>query len=147
MTRVFLDANLLIHAFDPDSTADIALKSDAQQFIGNLTGDPATRLFITPLIRYEVLRGISPSKVEDMAKVLDMFTQLSVEAVDGDVAASVFRAERMTLAPDQFAPIRLIHKHSFDLLHVVCAKRASAAFESSDARAKSLFNLVCTRNS
>lgn len=59
MTRnVLLDTNLLICAFDNSGTAAKEDKDKAITKLTALLSDPETKLFITPLIRYEVLRGI-----------------------------------------------------------------------------------------
>ena len=58
MRKVLLDANLLIAALDNGSTTSEAERTKAKQTLAALLSNAEVALIITPLIRYEVLRGI-----------------------------------------------------------------------------------------
>ena len=59
MTRgALLDANVLVALFDEQDDASDALSADVRTALDDVLSDPEARLFITPLIRYEVLRGV-----------------------------------------------------------------------------------------
>ena len=58
MRKVLLDANLLIAALDDGSTTSEAERAKAKQTLAALLSNAEVTLIITPLIRYEVLRGI-----------------------------------------------------------------------------------------
>lgn len=60
MTRkILLDTNLLIAAFDKSGRTSAEMKASARAMLAELLADDDVALFITPLIRYEVLRGVS----------------------------------------------------------------------------------------
>lgn len=56
--RVLLDANLLISALDIEGSSNESAKKKAQAKLASLLADENVAVAITPLIRYEVLRGV-----------------------------------------------------------------------------------------
>ncbi|MES3610081.1 hypothetical protein [Enterobacter cloacae] len=82
MTRKFLlDTNLLIAAFDANGTTSAEAKSAAIALLSELLSDQQVKLFITPLVRYEVLRGITWEKQDDfltMQQTLNSFPELEI---------------------------------------------------------------------
>ena len=59
MRKVLLDANLLIAALDESSTTSPVEREIAKTTLNDLLSQGDVALVITPLIRYEVLRGIA----------------------------------------------------------------------------------------
>jgi predicted nucleic acid-binding protein len=110
--RVLLDTNMLIGAFDSEDGNVAHIK--AKEEMVRLLKEPDTKLAITPLIRYEVLRGAPPDKVVQLEKILNDFQEFEVRGVEAHRAAELFR-----LAKEK--EIKL-DKRSFDLFHCVCAE-------------------------
>lgn len=113
MTRkLLLDTNMLIGAFEPEPGN--AAHTKAKEKLKHLSEDTEVKLAITPLIRYEVLRGvrrISPDKMED---VLNGFQEFEVRGAEARRAAELYR-----LAKNKGMDLS---KRSFDLFHCVCAE-------------------------
>ncbi|MBE0506485.1 MAG: PIN domain-containing protein [Marinospirillum sp.] len=121
MTRkVLLDANLLIAVFDPQSRTEEIRKQESENQLLGLLQDSETALVITPLIRYEVLRGI-PWKdgviYQQVNAALDAFTELDVDQATAELAANLFRFDRQTTNPD-----KNLDKRKFDAFHLATAK-------------------------
>lgn len=117
-----LDANLLIGALD---SQDGNPEHDrAKTRLDALMADPDARLMITPLIRYEVLRGVKSVSIEEMSEALDGFFQLDVKHQDGLLAARIY-AQAQTLG-------RPINKRTFDVFHCVAAHRNQLEVASRD---------------
>ncbi len=57
--KYLLDTNLLIAALDEAGTTEAEKSQQAKERLKALLADPASALAITPLIRYEVLRGVA----------------------------------------------------------------------------------------
>ena len=113
MTRqVLLDANILIGAFDtdPENSAHI----DARKKLRALLTDQDVRLAITPLIRFEVLRGVRHISATEMDAKLKRFQSFPIRDDEARLAAQVFRYAK--------GNDRKLDKHSFDLLHCACAE-------------------------
>ncbi|MGE4240434.1 type II toxin-antitoxin system VapC family toxin [Ramlibacter sp.] len=110
---ILLDANVLIGAFDgdEDNPAHMAAKDQVEA----LLREPDVRLVLTPLIRYEVLRGCRTRAPEDLNALLNDFDELDVSGLDAVRAAEIFRIAKK--AGKSF------DKHQFDVFHVVCAER------------------------
>lgn len=124
MTRkVLLDANLLIAAFDPGGTTSTEMKALAHEKLSALLNDSNVAVFITPLIRYEVLRGIdwqSPHTFLAMQKVLNQIPELDITRDISELSANLFRLDKEKAA--QLNEKRNVDKRRFDVFHFCSAR-------------------------
>lgn len=121
-TAYLLDTNLLIGALDPEPGN--VQHEQARERLRELLTMPESRLAITPLIRYEVLRGVRRIPVNDMNRHLDGFIELEVTRDDAVLAARIYAH-----AQSQGTPI---NKRTFDVFHCVAAHRNQLEVASRD---------------
>ena len=133
MTRlVLLDANMLIGALDGEPGN--ALHEASLQAFETLVADPAVKLAISPLIRYEVLRGMDDADVEAVNAVLNDMKEFEVRGQEAIRAAEVFRkAKRSGIA---------LERRKFDVFHCVCAEINELEILSKDADIEKIQNLM-----
>ena len=122
MRTVLLDTNLLIGALDTEPGN--AAHTQSREHLEKLLRDPEVKLAISPLIRYEVLRGAKHVPVSRLEEILNDFHEFDVRAQDAQRAAELFREAKTK-------DIKL-DKRSFDLFHCVCAELNALEFESRD---------------
>jgi len=131
MTRkVLLDANLLIAVFDPQTKTSLDQQHAARVKLIELLEDQNTALVITPLIRYEVLRGIQWQEADDYRQVrnaLGQFTELDIDQATAELAADLFRYDRAC------SPDRNLDKRKFDAFHLATAKCHHLEISSQDS--------------
>ncbi|MDA8451330.1 PIN domain-containing protein [Acidovorax sp. NCPPB 3859] len=127
-----LDTNLLIGAFDgePGNTEHEAAAERLRQLID----DPSVQLAITPLIRYEVLRGAVRIGVDELNDVLNGFREFEIRGSDGRRAAELFREAK--------AQGLVLNKRTFDLFHCVCADANRLEIASQDGDIPKIKNLI-----
>ena len=118
-----LDTNLLIAAFDKNGTTAAEERQAAISQLASLLSDSDTQLFITPLVRYEVLRGIqwqNQSDFETVKQALNGFPELEITRNISELAASLFRFDihRASQAGERG---RNIDKRKFDVFHFCSA--------------------------
>lgn len=113
MTRkVLLDTNMLIGALEPEPGN--AEHVQAKEELARLLSDDDVKLAITPLIRYEVLRGVRRVSPDDMEAALNDFQEFEVRGAEASRAAELFRlAKRQGID---------LNRRTFDLFHCVCAE-------------------------
>jgi predicted nucleic acid-binding protein len=129
---VLLDTNLLIGAFErePGNAQHDAAR---QRFLA-IVADPEIEAVITPLVRYEVLRGVRRISPEKMMDALDQFQEFNVRKEEANRAAEVFRlAEGIGTKLD---------KRSFDLFHCVCAEVNGLEIVSQDHDIQKIQQLI-----
>lgn len=138
MTRgVLLDTSLIIQAFDSGATSDPATKSEAKRRMNELLTDPEVMLAITPLILYEVLRGLPANDGDRIQSLLDILTQFEnyeIRLAEANLAAELWR---YVISKGQ-SPI----KRSFDIVHIASAYQNDLEMASADAdigKLKSLY--------
>ncbi|VUS47134.1 PIN domain-containing protein [Klebsiella spallanzanii] len=123
MTRkVLLDTNLLIAAFDTHGSTSEDIKRIAIERLSVLLSDPEVQLFITPLIRYEVLRGIAWQNHDDftaMQQSLNSFPELDITRDISELSANLFRFDK--LVAEQRHEQRNVDKRRFDVFHYCSA--------------------------
>ncbi|WP_318365699.1 PIN domain-containing protein [Enterobacter sp.] len=136
MTRkVLLDTNLLIAAFDTNGTTSPEMKTMAINQLSALISEADAQLFITPLVRYEVLRGIAWQSVDDfleMKEVLNQFPELDVTRDVSELSANLFRFDGHQ-ALQQNALKRNLDKRKFDVFHYCSAHCNGLEFCSNDS--------------
>lgn len=124
MTRmVLLDANLLIGALDGEPGN--AVHDQSRQLLWDLLTDPDVKLALTPLIRFEVLRGAQRVPLADLDAALNDFHEFEVRGAEARRAAEIFQLAR--------AAGKQLDKRSFDVLHFACAEVNRLEFASRDA--------------
>ena len=143
--RVLLDANLLIAAYDEDGTTSLEKREQARQTIrALLLDDTVEDLVITPLIRYEVLRGIEWHSVERYHQVkqhLGKFVELEVKRQVSELAANLYRYD--TYCTRLKNETRNLEKRKFDVFHFATAQYYGLDFSSQDtdiAKVQLLYN-------
>ena len=115
------DANYLILLFDnSDNTNEKheAVKKDFQEKIN----DEDSKFFLTHLVRYEVLRGISwnnKKKLEVIDSRLSAFTMIELDQEIVDLARDLFRYERHCAQKEKRTAI--LDKRQFDVIHYACS--------------------------
>lgn len=140
MRKVLLDANLLIGALDDSGTTSESQREQAKQILNTLLSDGSVTLVITPLIRYEVLRGIgwaNQDRFIRLKQALDGLTELDVNRGVSELAANLFRFDRSEDSGQQ----RNIEKRKFDVFHLASAKQHSLELASQDSDIASLDSL------
>lgn len=132
MRKVLLDTNMLIGAFDAEPGNEAHFK--ARERLQTLLQDAEVKLAISPLIRYEVMRGAKNVPFEQLQAILNDFHEFDVRARDAERAAELFQAaRRQGLSLD---------KRAFDLFHCVCAELNQLEFESNDGDVSKIQNLI-----
>ena len=132
MRKVLLDANLLIAALDDSSTTSAIEREKAKQTLNDLLSQEDIALVITPLIRYEVLRGIAwqdQVRFAQLKQSLDGLTELDVNRHVSELAANLFRFDRAENTDQQ----RNIEKRKFDVFHLASAKCHDLELASQDS--------------
>lgn len=123
MTRgVLLDANIVIGAFDGERGNEAHEKARVR--LEELLADDKIKVAITPLIRYEVMRGVAPEKVDSLDASLSVFHEFDITGKEAVRAAEIFRLAREAG--------KKLDKHSFDVLHFACAQEYDLELASQD---------------
>lgn len=133
---VLLDTNLIIQAFDRAGTSDPATRNFAKIRMNALLSDPEVMVAITPLIRYEVLRGIpvtDAARLQELSDVLTQFETYEIRSVEANLAAELWRyAVSKNQKPN---------KRSFDIAHIASAKANNLDMSSADEDIAKLLSL------
>jgi predicted nucleic acid-binding protein len=138
MRRVLLDANMLIGALEPEP-GNAAHQKAGELYLA-LTNDRDVELFITPLVRYETLRGVKRIPFDEMKSVLDELQEIDVHDVEANRAAGIFR-----LAKERWEPLNPevnLDKRSFDFLHCASAEINSLEIASQDPHIQQIQQLI-----
>ena len=137
MTRgMLLDTNLIIQAFDYAGTSAPETRAAAKNHINALLSDPDVMLAITPLIRYEVLRGVpavDAARMQALSAVLTQFETYEIRSAEANLAAELWR---YAVSKDQRP-----NKRSFDIAHVASAKVNNLEMASTDQDIAKLLSL------
>ena len=133
--RVLLDTNLLIAALDTAGTTSAEQRAKAKQQINELLGDTDVAVAITPLIRYEVLRGIAWDEAEryqQLQQILADFEEFDISRDVSELAANLYRFD-VDKAKTLNEP-RNFEKRKFDVFHLASAQcnRLELASHDSD---------------
>ena len=122
--KVLLDANLIISVSDRNNKK----YQESLEKITLLVEDNNIELCITPLIRYEVLRGIpfdDPDSYEDLKEMLNGFIELDIKRNTSELASNLFRYAR-------HRDRGIVNKRSFDVFHCTTAKCNQCELHSND---------------
>ncbi|MDQ7090874.1 MAG: PIN domain-containing protein [Methylococcales bacterium] len=132
--KVLLDTNLIIAAFDTKNQKAI-------NQIKELLGDENVALAISPLIRYEVLRGVSYShheRYDNLNSILNGFEEFDIGC---DIAALSSNLFRLSQSKKEAGKNALVDKRSFDVFHLATAKCNELELCSNDSDLEKLENL------
>lgn len=129
---ILLDANLLIGAFDhnPSNIKHV----ESKRIVEDLLLSDKVKIAITPLIRYEVLRGVRRVPTEQMVKILNDFEEFEITDVEGNRASDIYR---LALVQNQ-----KLDKRSFDVFHYVVAEIRDLEWMSQDNDLSKIANLA-----
>lgn len=125
--NILLDSNILMLAIKD------AASPERQQLM-TLLQDEQTNIFITPLIRHEILRGIAwhdDTALQQHIKVLNQIDVINIDQKISDTATSLFRLEREIKQQNGQTP-KKIDKHNFDVMHFATAKVYQLEWLSND---------------
>ncbi len=132
MRKVLLDTNMIVAAFDESGTTSEEMKAIAKAELAGLLNDNEVVLVITPLIRYEFLRGIAwvePEKLKAMKQILNGFVELDIERKVSELASDLFRLDD---SQAENSSDRNINKRNFDIFHFAVSKHHGLDLVSND---------------
>lgn len=139
MKGYLLDTNYLIYLADPN--ANPTKKAEVLQDLALKLEDPETLLFLTPLIRYEVLRGIEWDNIEKLntlKSALKAFQTIDINDDIADLARNLFRLDK---ANQKNGSKKVIEKYQFDMFHFATAKENDLEILSKDRDMTAIENL------
>lgn len=139
MAGYLLDTNYLIYLADPD--ADKIKKKEVLQDLSQKLQDDNVTLFLTPLIRYEVLRGVKWNdfaKLEQLKKALMPFQSIDINDDIADLARNLYRLDK---ANQQKGSNKIIEKYQLDMFHFATAKENNLQILSKDRDMLAIQNL------
>lgn len=120
MTNYVVDTNYLVYAFDEatDKAKRVEYLKKLQQYLSQ--GD---ELFLTPLIRYEVLRNVALNDDARLKKLENALTSacktLDISDQVADLARDLYRLDRLESVNN---PDKNLDKRKFDMFHYATAK-------------------------
>ena len=126
--KILLDANFLIRALEDHSSKEYKQLED-------YLGSDDFVIYITPLIYYEVLRGVDWTHVENYAEFeakLSLISSLNIDKSIADKATALFRFEKNYRHIHGETP-KKPDKHNFDIMHFSTAKVYGLGIASNDA--------------
>ncbi len=132
--KYLLDANLVIAALDKEGTTSESKRLEAKQRLIELLSRDDVALAVTPLICYEVLRGIPWSSSEHyqaMAKILDGFMSFDITRDVADLAAGLYRFDGNEARQSGIA--KNLDKRKFDVFHYACSIHHDLQLASADS--------------
>ncbi|MGQ9444171.1 type II toxin-antitoxin system VapC family toxin [[Pasteurella] aerogenes] len=139
MKGYLLDTNYLIYLADPN--ANPTKKAEVLQDLAVKLEDPETLLFLTPLIRYEVLRGVEWDNIEKLntlKSALKAFQTIDINDDIADLARNLFRLDK---ANQKNGSKKVIEKYQFDMFHFATAKENDLEILSKDRDMTAIENL------
>ena len=130
--KILLDANILINALDDRGEFARQLVQKAKDKLNSLMADNTVSLIITPLIRYEVLRGVSGhEKNQKISSVLDDFNEIEIDRSISDLATKLYIHHSDTVK--NAGGTMSENKRKFDYFHVATAKVNNLEIMSEDS--------------
>ncbi|WP_373698843.1 type II toxin-antitoxin system VapC family toxin [Neisseria dentiae] len=132
MSDYLLDTNYLIYLADADS--DQTKRREILQDFADKLGQEESRFFLTPLIRYEVLRGVGWEdnvKLQVLSDVLTQFESLDITQGVADLAGELYRFDKFEAERTQSG--KNLEKRKFDMFHFATAKVSHLEILSKDS--------------
>ena len=142
---MLLDTNLLVAALDQDATTSEKQREQAITTLMPLLESDDVALAITPLIRYEVLRGVawqSQERYDALREALADFEEFDISREIAELAADLFRVDK--LQADESGEQRNLEKRKFDVFHLASAKCNDLELASQDTDLAKLDKLYQT---
>lgn len=136
--QVLLDTNMLIGAFDTDENNPQHLQ--AKEEVIALLNDETIQVAITPLIRYEVLRGIKRISQDRMQAILNQFESFEISAEVANKSAEIFH--KIPSSADLNDVQRKNYKHNFDIIHYTVSELYQLELLSKDSDIEKIANFV-----
>ncbi|MCT8841753.1 PIN domain-containing protein, partial [Glaesserella parasuis] len=124
-----------------DPNANPTKKAEVLQDLALKLEDPETLLFLTPLIRYEVLRGVEWDNIEKLntlKSALKAFQTIDINDDIADLARNLFRLDK---ANQKNGSKKVIEKYQFDMFHFATAKENDLEILSKDRDMTAIENL------
>lgn len=120
MKRIFLDADIIISAFDEGAKGRTQQRIDESKAKINMwLEDADTTLYTGSLVKYEVLRGVSahahPERYQNIETFINLLEVLDLSQKDSDLAIQIWH---QALNDRLFKP----DSKSFDILHFAVTK-------------------------
>lgn len=131
MRNILSDVNILISALDSQIHTEVTQK-EIETF-SELIKNPDISLVITPLIRYEVLRGIEKNEVqrhESIENILDGFTEISIDRKISDLSTKLYVYHKFEV--ENNGGTMNENKRNFDYFHFATAKIYDLELMSND---------------
>lgn len=132
MANYLLDTNYLVYLTDPNS--EPTKKSEVLKDFEQKLSDPDSRFMLTPLIRYEVLRGVKwedKSKLTELEEILKQFKSLDIRDEIADLARDLYRFDEYKSKRDNVP--KNLEKRKFDMFHYATAKMENLEILSADS--------------
>lgn len=120
MTVYLLDTNFLIYLADTD--ADPAKRKMVLDKMAEVLQQDDVSFVISPLISYEVLRGVNwdnPNKLGSLKNTLAQFTSLAITQEIADLARDLYRFDKFDAERNGVA--KNLDKRKFDVFHYATA--------------------------
>jgi predicted nucleic acid-binding protein len=145
MRKVLPDANMLIGAFDGEPGNQ--KHEEAYRNVMAWLDDPEVKLATTPLILYEVLRGVRRAPPEKLEARLTVFQMFDIHEEEARQAAKVYCLAKekglFGLDKDNPAPEeKRWFNRSFDLFYCVCAGLNDLEIGSHDPHIRQIQQLI-----
>lgn len=132
MASYLLDTNYLVYLTDPN--ADLTKKAEVLNDFAQKLSDPNSRFMLTPLIRYEVLRGVKwedKSKLAELEEILKQFKSLDIRDEIADLARDLYRFDCYEAERDGVN--KNLEKRKFDMFHYATAQLEELDILSKDS--------------
>lgn len=132
MANYLLDTNNLIYLVDSNSESEI--RREALEKLHQKLSDPNNRFMLTPLIRYEVMRGIKwedETKLKELENILKQFKSLDIRDEIADLARDLYRFDEYKSRRDNIP--KNLEKRKFDMFHYATAKMENLEILSADS--------------
>ncbi len=121
--RILLDTSLLLAAMDESGNTSDEKRYQAKHLMEEMLRDGETAFVITPLIRYEVLRGVEwmePERYQRLKEILNRFLEISIGREVSEMAADLYRFDVNEAKASEMD--RNFEKRKFDIFHFATAK-------------------------
>lgn len=132
MANYLLDTNYLVYLTDPN--AELTKKEEVLKDFEQKLSNPDSRFMLTPLIRYEVLRGVKwedKSKLTELEEILKQFRTLDIRDEIADLARDLYRFDCYESERDGVN--KNLEKRKFDMFHYATANLEQLNILSKDS--------------
>ena len=134
MQHYLLDTNLIVAVFDENSTSSDEQKAASKALLEALIADDEVAFAISPLIRYEVLRGIDWQDSARLARLMDVLNRFEEFDIGKEVSMLAADLYRFSAFQDQQAGrSRNLDKRKFDVFHFATAQVNQLTLASADS--------------